>query len=154
MERINPACQLGKLLEWCRNESATDIHGHAEHAFTFRRDGRLTRIPAESFPVPSDHDLVTRLREAFSRAVCERIEHEAEMDLSFLCGQLRYRANFSKQQGTQSFSFRVVSQSIPNLANLQLPPSLANLISEPRGLVLVTGASGQGKSTTACAFLQ
>ena len=154
MERINPACQLGKLLEWCRNESATDIHGHAEHAFTFRRDGRLTRIPAESFPVPSDHDLVTRLREAFSRAVCERIEHESEMDLSFLCGQLRYRANFSKQQGTQSFSFRVVSQSIPNLANLQLPPSLANLIAEPRGLVLVTGASGQGKSTTACAFLQ
>lgn len=89
MERINPACQLGKLLEWCRNESATDVHAHAGHPFTFRRDGRLTRIPAEAFPVPSDHDLVTRLREAFSRAVCERIKHEAEMDLSFLCGQVR-----------------------------------------------------------------
>jgi pilus retraction protein PilT len=154
MERIQIACQLGKLLEWCRAESATDVHAHAGSPFTFRRDGQLTRIPTEAFPTPNDHDLVTVLREAFSRSACERIEREAEMDLSFLCGEVRYRANFSKQQGTQSFSFRVVPQSIPSLVNLQLPPSLGDLISEPRGLLLVTGASGQGKSTTACAFLQ
>ena len=76
------------------------------------------------------------------------------MDLSFLCGRLRYRANFSKQQGTQSFSFRVVPQRIPKLDDLQLPSTVADLVKEPRGLLLVTGASGQGKSTTACALLQ
>jgi twitching motility protein PilT len=76
------------------------------------------------------------------------------MDLSFLCDGVRYRANFSKQQGAQSFSLRVVPQRVPNLDDLQLPATLAELVREPRGLLLVTGASGQGKSTTACALLQ
>jgi pilus retraction protein PilT len=76
------------------------------------------------------------------------------MDLSFLCDRLRYRANFSKQQGAQSFSFRVVPQRIPHLDDLQLPATVADLVNEPRGLLLVTGAAGQGKSTTVCALLQ
>ena len=52
------------------------------------------------------------------------------MDLSFLCNSLRYRATFSKQQGAQSFSFRVVPQRIPQLADLGLPPGLADLVQE------------------------
>jgi len=69
------------------------------------------------------------------------------VDLSFLCEKVRYRANFNKQQGTQAFSFRVVPQKIPKLDDLQLPGSVAALVQEPRGLLLVTGAAGQGKST-------
>jgi twitching motility protein PilT len=94
------------------------------------------------------------LREAFSSSICDRIEKQHEMDLSFLCDRLRYRANFSKQQGAQSFSFRVVPQRVPRLDDLQLPATLADLVSEPRGLLIVAGASGQGKSTSACALLQ
>jgi pilus retraction protein PilT len=76
------------------------------------------------------------------------------LNLSFLCDRLRYRANFSKQQGAQSFSFRVVPQRIPQLDDLQLPATVSELVGEPRGLLLITGAAGQGKSTTACALLQ
>ncbi|HTV61617.1 MAG TPA: PilT/PilU family type 4a pilus ATPase [Verrucomicrobiae bacterium] len=154
MEHVALDTSLGKLLDWCGTRKATDLHAQAARRYSFRVDGELRRIPAETFSVPSNEDILHMLQRAFSTSIYERINKQHEMDLSFLCGQVRYRANFSKQQGTQSFSFRVVPQRIPKLDDLQLPPTVAGLIEEPRGLVLVTGAAGQGKSTTACAMLQ
>ncbi|MDR3458648.1 MAG: PilT/PilU family type 4a pilus ATPase [Verrucomicrobiae bacterium] len=154
MERVALDTSLGKLLNWCRQQQATDIHAQAARRYAYRVDGRLLRIPPETFPIPANEDVLSMLRQAFSTPVCDYVEKHHEMDLSFLCDRVRYRANFSKQQGTQSFSFRVVPQRIPNLDDLQLPPTVAGLAQNPRGLVLVTGASGQGKSTTACALLQ
>jgi twitching motility protein PilT len=154
MEHIALTSSLGKLLEWCINQGATDLHAQAYRRYAFRADGKLQRIPPEQFAPPTNDDIVKMLREAFSSSICDRIDMQHEMDLSFICDRLRYRANFSKQQGCQSFSFRVVPQRIPNLDDLRLPSTLAELVAEPRGLLLVTGASGQGKSTTACALLQ
>jgi twitching motility protein PilT len=154
MERIAQTTSLGRILEWCRQRSATDLHAQADRRYAFRVDGKLQRIEPTEFPPASNDEIVKMLEEAFSNSTCHRIEKQHEMDLSFLCGPLRYRANFSKQQGAQSFSFRVVPQTIPNLQELELPPTLGDLVKEPRGLVLITGASGQGKSTTACALLQ
>ena len=154
MERIPPNNLLGKLLGWCANQRATDIHAQSAHRYSYRIDGKLLRIPLETFPAPSNDDILHMLKEAFSTSAYEHIEKQHEMDLSFLWGKTRYRANFSKQQGTQSFSFRVVPQRIPKLDDLQLPQTISEIVKEPRGLVLVTGASGQGKSTTACAMLQ
>jgi len=154
MERVATDTALGKLLGWCATQNATDLHAQAARRYAYRVDGRLLRIPPATFPVPTNDDIHQMLRLAFSSSIYERIDKHHEMDLSFLCGLVRYRANFSKQQGMQSFSFRVVPQSIPELADLQLPATVGALVQEPRGLVLVTGASGQGKSTTACAMLQ
>jgi twitching motility protein PilT len=154
MECVAKDTGLGKLLGWCAAQNATDLHAQAAHRYSYRVDGRLVRIPAETFPIPANDDIHQMLRLAFSGSIYERIDKQHEMDLSFLCGQVRYRANFSKQQGMQSFSFRVVPQRIPELDDLQLPATVGGLMEEPRGLVLVTGASGQGKSTTACAMLQ
>ncbi len=154
MECVSLESTLGRLLAWCARQPATDLHAQADRRYAFRVDGRLQRIPPEEFLPPSHDDIVKMLRGAFSGSICDRIEREHETDLSFLCDRTRYRANFSKQQGAQSFSFRVVAQRIPNLNDLRLPPAVADLVAEPRGLLLVTGASGQGKSTTACALLQ
>jgi twitching motility protein PilT len=84
----------------------------------------------------------------------ERIEKQFEVDLSFYCSGVRYRANFSKQKGQQSYSFRTVPQQRLKLQDLQLPESLVDLIREPRGLILATGPTGQGKSTTLRALIQ
>jgi twitching motility protein PilT len=154
VERIPLDKALGKILAWCSNQRATDIHAQAGRRIAYRVDGKLYRIPPETFH-PLDNDaLLQILEESFSEATFDRIEKLSETDLHFACGQLRYRANFSKQQGAQSFSFRLVPQRVLKLDELQLPPTVLGLIKEPRGLVLVTGASGQGKSTTACALLQ
>ncbi|HTV42078.1 MAG TPA: PilT/PilU family type 4a pilus ATPase [Candidatus Sulfotelmatobacter sp.] len=154
MERIPANNSLAKILAWCADQRATDIHGQAGHRYAYRVEGKLLRIPPETFPAPDNDELLRILKETFSTAVYGQIEKQHEMDLSFLWGKLRYRANFSKQQGAQSFSFRVVPQKVPKLDDLQLPPTVSGLIKDPRGFVLVTGASGQGKSTTACAMLQ
>jgi len=154
MEQVNSNIRLGKLLDWCARQKATDLHAQSDRRYSIRVDGALTRIPADQFPAPSNDDIVAMLREAFSSSIYDRIERQHEMDFSFLCGGLRYRANFSKQQGKQSFSFRVVPQKMMKFADLGLPANLLDLIREPRGLIIVAGAAGQGKSTTARALLQ
>ncbi|MBE7499234.1 MAG: Flp pilus assembly complex ATPase component TadA [Verrucomicrobiales bacterium] len=154
MERITPETSLGRVLTWCRTVQATDVHTQADHLYTYRVDGRLLRIPAVEFPAPTNDDIMRLLREAFSVSICERIEKQLELDLSFICGEVRYRAIFSKQQGKQSFSCRVVRQHHNRLDDLELPATLASLVQEPRGLLLIAGGSGQGKSTTARGLLQ
>jgi len=154
MEQVALTTSLGNLLDWCVKQHATDLHAQANRRYAYRVDGKLLRIPSGQFPPPTNDEIMKDLRQAFSISISERIEKQHELDLSFICGKIRYRANFNKQQGTQSYSFRVVPQKIPRLDDLELPASVAALVQEPRGLVLVTGAAGQGKSTTACALLQ
>ena len=154
MERVDPASELGKILVWCSGQRATDLHTQADRRYSIREDGKLRRIAPEQFPVPANDDVMRMLHQAFSNSIYERIEKQHEMDLSFLCAEVRYRANFSKQQGKQSCSFRVVPQHMLKLQDLELPDTVAGLVKEPRGLLIVTGASGQGKSTTVRALLQ
>jgi twitching motility protein PilT len=154
MEQVDSHTMLGRILDWCRAAGASDLHGQAGRPYCIRVHGELRRVPESAFPAPGVEDLGGYLREAFTVGMCERIERQHEVDLSFYHGTNRYRANFSKQKGLQSFSFRIVPQQRMKLSDLQLPLSLTELIQEPRGLVLVTGPTGQGKSTTIRALIQ
>lgn len=154
MERILPDSRLGQLLDWCQQRSATDLHGQVEKPYCIRVHGQLSRIAPALFPPPSSGELRQMLAETFSPSALNRIEGQMEVDLSFYCKGMRYRANFSKQKGLQSFSFRTVPQQRLKLHDLQLPESLTELVREPRGLILATGPTGQGKSTTLRALIQ
>jgi twitching motility protein PilT len=154
MERVSSDKALGRLVGWSREQGASDLHGRAGHPFVLRIDGRLVRVPVELFAVPDEVTLVSWFMDAFSPELQARIVREREVDSAFEFEEVRYRANFSKQRGGQSFSFRVVPQQRLRLADLQLPASLAALVDEPRGLVLATGPTGQGKSTTVRALIQ
>lgn len=154
MERIPQNTRLSRLLDYCREREATDLHGQTDKPYTIRVHGNLLRVPLEFCPAPTTDEIQALLRENFSPELCARIEKAAELDLSFYYGQQRYRANFSKQKGQQSFSFRSVPQQRLKLSDLQLPDSLKDLVKEPRGLMLATGSTGQGKSTTLRALLQ
>jgi twitching motility protein PilT len=154
MEYVQPNTQLGQMLDWCEQQSATDLHAQADRPYCIRVHGKLIRVPAKAFPPPTHAELIAMLGENFSSAVVQRIDAQHEVDLSFYCAGQRYRANFSKQKGLQSFSFRTVPQQRLKLQDLQLPESLTDLVKEPRGLVLVTGPTGQGKSTTLRALIQ
>ena len=154
MEHVKSTAALGQILDWCEQQEASDLHAQTGRPYAIRVHGRLSRVPAEKFAPPSEAELFGMLRESFQAGICERIQRESEVDLSFYCGDRRYRANFSKQKGCQSCSFRVVPQQRMRLDDLQLPLSLREVLDEPRGLVLLTGPTGQGKSTTARALLQ
>ncbi len=146
MERIAPDTSLGRVLTWCKSEQATDLHEQADRLYTYRLDGQLRRIPAVQFAAPSTDDIMKLLREAFSGSVCDRIEKQNELDLSFICGEIRYRAIFTKQQGKQSFSCRVVRQHHNRLDDLELPARLADLVKEPRGLLLIAGVAARERA--------
>jgi twitching motility protein PilT len=154
MEQVLPETRLGRLLNWCQEQGASDLHARAGRPFTVRVHGRLTLVPDAVAGAPSDDTLASVLREAFSAGVASRVDRRLEVDLSFTCGSVRYRANFAKQMGRQAFAFRTVPQQRLKLGDLQLPLSLEEVLREPRGLILVTGPTGQGKSTTIRALLQ
>jgi len=154
MESVGLETRLGRLLSWCQDQEASDLHARAGKPFTFRVHGRLQLVPDHVAPVPSEDTLDSILREALSTNACSKIHRQFEVDLSFYCGPVRYRANFARQMGRQSFSMRRVPPQRLKLADLHLPVSLRNLLERPRGLILVTGPTGQGKSTTARALLQ
>jgi twitching motility protein PilT len=154
MERVLPNSVVGRLLDWCQEQEATDLHGQAERPYIMRVHGKLSQVPVELFPPPSELEMSIHFSENFAPAMCARITSEHEVDMSFYFGRTRYRANFSKQKGVQSFSFRIVPQQRYKLDDLQLPNSLKDILRVPRGLVIVTGPTGQGKSTTVRALIQ
>jgi len=84
----------------------------------------------------------------------KQFETTKELDLSFgVKGLSRYRANLFMQRGAVSAAFRAIPFKILSFDELNLPPSVAELASRPRGLVLVTGPTGSGKSTTLAAII-
>ncbi|MHB8522902.1 MAG: type IV pilus twitching motility protein PilT [Limisphaerales bacterium] len=154
MEHVREGTTLSRILAWCEEHEATDLHAQPGRPFCIRVHGQLSRVSPDQFAPLTDDELAGCLRDGFTPAVCSRIETGREADLSFYHGRQRYRANFSKQKGQQSFSFRLVPQQRLKLKDLQLPDSLRDIIKDPRGLVLVTGPTGQGKSTTLRALIQ
>ena len=154
MQTVQPHSRLGELLQWCERRNASDLHVQAGKPLVIRVHGQLQRIPETAYSPLLDEEIYALLEENFSEEACTKIRMQREVDLSFYHGYQRYRANFSKQKGTQSLSFRIVPQQRQRLSELKLPMSLSDLIREPRGLMLVTGPTGQGKSTTLRALIQ
>lgn len=155
MESVPDGCAVSRLLAWAEARGASDVHGRAAAGFVVRINGALEPVPADATPSnPDTESFQGWFTEAFSAGLCSRIASGGEVDASFNHGALRYRANFSHQRGTQSFSFRIVPRQRHRLGDLQLPESLSELMRNLRGLILVTGPTGQGKSTTVRAMLQ
>jgi twitching motility protein PilT len=154
MQTVRPNTRLGEILQWCEQQNASDLHVQTGKALVIRVEGKLQRVPENRFAPFAEETVYESLAETFSREICDRIRTRHETDLSFYHGSQRYRANFSKEKGSQSFSFRIVPQQRQTLQDLSLPLSLADMVTEPRGLILATGPTGQGKSTTVRALIQ
>ena len=154
METVNPDTVLGQLLRWIHEQGASDLHLQEGKSARYRLQGRLSVIADEPVPARCQGQVWEVLAENLSPAALAQVREKCEMDLSLQMGEIRYRANFSKQRGSQSCSFRVVPKQELALKQLQLPPTIKDCLEQTRGLVLVTGPPGQGKSTTVRALLQ
>jgi twitching motility protein PilT len=130
---------------------ASDLHLKVGVPPTLRIDGVLYCLEEERV---SPGDMIRLVEQFLSDEQRAHFEQEQEFDVAIsIPGLARFRVNLCKQRGTIGASWRLVPTSIPSLDELHLPPLLGELIFEPRGLVLVTGATGAGKSTTLASML-
>jgi twitching motility protein PilT len=143
---------LRALLQEMIDREASDLHVTAGERPKLRIDGDITDCSVEDILTPKD-----TLQLAYSvltEQQKKRFEFDDELDFSFGIQNLaRFRGNVFKQRGCVAMVLRMIPFSVRTLADLGLPP-IANKLSErPRGLILVTGATGSGKSTTLAAML-
>jgi twitching motility protein PilT len=150
-----PASQgvnLRVLLEEMISKGASDLHITAGARPMMRIDGDIVASSTDTVLQPKD-----TLQLAYSVLTenqKKRFEQEDELDFSFGIQNLaRFRGNCFKQRGCVSIVLRQIPFSIKTFADLQLPPVIAKLAEKPRGLVLVTGPTGSGKSTTLAAMI-
>ena len=145
--------QIDKLLSLMTEKGSSDMHLRVPGPPVFRVDGML--IPQEELSLLSPEDLKEAFRQITTTNQRETFYQELELDFSYsLPGVARFRVNAMLQRGTLSIAFRRVPFELPNIDQLQLPPLCKDLILKPRGLVLVTGPTGSGKSTTLAAMIE
>ncbi|HVG23706.1 MAG TPA: type IV pilus twitching motility protein PilT [Thermoanaerobaculia bacterium] len=150
---------LEKLLIEVAQRGASDLHLVAGAPPVFRIDGRLTRTADAPL---SNEDINALLATVLSAKVRERIEEDGATDFSLRLSRnateeqrraWRFRVNVHRQRGTLAAAIRALPTEIPTLSQLRLPPTLAELVKPTRGLVLVCGPTGSGKSTTLAALV-
>src|SRR5205823_6158152 len=133
---------------------ASDIHLKVGQPPVVRRDGQLGLVPDHAPLYDSDLEAVLALVADLSPAKLSHFHETGELDIAYTADGLpRFRVNGFRQRGSISFAFRVIPTKVPNFDELRLPQGVRRLAEEQRGLVLVTGATGSGKTTTLAAML-
>lgn len=143
---------LRALLEEMIERNASDLHITAGERAKVRIDGAITSCELET--VLSPKDTLQLAYSVLTEAQKKRFEMEDELDFSFGIQNLaRFRGNVFKQRGCVSMVIRQIPFQIKSFDELGLPPVVARMAEKPRGLVLVTGPTGSGKSTTLAAMI-
>jgi Tfp pilus assembly pilus retraction ATPase PilT len=133
---------------------ASDIHLKIGQPPILRRDGSLG--PMEAFAALDEADLTLVLNKVTEIALHKRdgFYDTGDLDIAYQDDDLpRFRVNAFRQRGAISFAFRVIPKNVPTFEQLSLPAGVKRLADEHRGLILVTGATGSGKTTTLAAML-
>jgi twitching motility protein PilT len=141
---------LKELLEITVKENASDLHLTVGIPPVIRVNGSLTSATSDKL-MPNDTEIYAReiLGDKF-----DKYNEEGEIDTSYsISGIGRFRINIFKQRGSDALAIRVVALKIPSLAELGHPAIIKELTNKQRGLILVTGPTGSGKSTTLAAMI-
>jgi twitching motility protein PilT len=133
-------------------KKASDIHITAGLPPVFRLNGEL--VPQREFPVLGKDQIMGFVKELLGEERFKRFAEEREQDFAYaLQSGERFRANAFHQKGNPALALRLINTRIPALSDLNLPPVLAEFTKKTRGLVLVTGPTGSGKSTTLASMI-
>src|SRR5438445_9190467 len=144
---------LRSLLEEMIERDASDLHIVAGERPKLRVDGDITNSSVDHVLTPKD--TLSIAYSVLTENQKKRFETENELDFSFGIQNLaRFRGNCFKQRGCVSLVIRQIPFTVRTFEDLGLPGGVAKLAEKPRGLVLVTGPTGSGKSTTLAAMIE
>ncbi|MCY3564719.1 MAG: type IV pilus twitching motility protein PilT, partial [Gammaproteobacteria bacterium] len=143
--------ELRQLLELCVERRASDLHLSAGLPPWLRVDGELCAV---SLPALTDAQVLTCIEECLEIEQRERFRAREEIDLAIEAPEFgRFRLNAFQQRGGAAAVFRAIPPQVLSLAQLGMDDSIARIAELPRGLVVVTGPTGSGKSTTLAAMV-
>ncbi|MEX0913463.1 MAG: type IV pilus twitching motility protein PilT [Demequina sp.] len=143
---------LNEVLRAMLRVGGSDLHLTVGAPPMTRIDGAL--VPLDNYPIQKPDSLQRVLYAVMSQKQREAFESELELDFAYaLVGESRFRVNMYMQRDSMGAAFRVIPYEIIPLEQLGVPPVVGNFAGLPRGLVLVTGPTGSGKSTTLASII-
>ena len=143
--------EIGELLERLVKEGGSDLHISSKLPPAIRVDGKLKRM---DYPPLTPEEVENLLFPMLSGEQRRRLEQEWELDFSYgIEGLSRFRVNFYKDKGNYAAAFRTITSTVPSFDKLGLPDIVRATAEKPRGLILVTGPTGSGKSTTLASMI-
>ena len=143
---------IDDLLHIVVDRNASDLHICSHSEPVIREDGALKRLNFEKF---TPQILQRIMYDILSDENINKFETTLELDFSYALplGRARFRVNLYRDRGSCAAAFRLIPSRIPTVRDLNLPPILETLTEKPRGLILVTGPTGSGKSTSLAAMV-
>ncbi len=143
--------QIDDLLRETVQAKASDLHLTVGIPPTIRVWGKLAPLSHAALTAEDTFQLAYSMVNTFQK---QKFEKNWELDLSYaVAGLGRFRVNLYRQRGSVGVAARVISESIPSIEDLNIPMVLKDLARLPRGLILVTGPTGHGKSTTLASMI-
>ncbi len=147
-----PTTYIDKVLTEAKNLNVSDIHITTGIPPIFRMHGTLKRYGDENLTPDMTKEIAKAL---MPEILWEQFVEKGEMDFSYsLSGVARFRVNSFHQRGSISHAFRTIPTEIPSINDLNMPNTLVSLAETQQGLILVTGPTGSGKSTTLAAMIR
>jgi twitching motility protein PilT len=146
--------ELNELLRRAVEAGASDIHLKLDRPPMLRRDGAVAPLEGVDPLTEADLDAYLRTVTAIAPQRYDLYHESGDLDIAYTAEELpRFRVNAFRQRGATSFALRVIPKKVPRFEDLGLPEGIRSLAEEHRGLVLVTGATGSGKTTTLAAMI-
>jgi twitching motility protein PilT len=144
--------KIEDILKEAKEAGASDVHITVGVPPKMRLNGKL--VAMESYGKMLPPDTIEIASEVMTEVQLAKLEENGQHDMSFsIRGVGRYRLNVFKQRGSIAMAFRVVATEIPGADSLGIPDTVMELANKKRGLVLVTGPTGSGKSTTLASII-
>ncbi|MGI5901947.1 MAG: type IV pilus twitching motility protein PilT [Desulfitobacteriia bacterium] len=143
--------KIKDLLQKASKERASDIHLTINSPPVFRVDGALQALPGE---ILTNAVILSFIEELTTDEQKKSFEKKGELDFSYSLSNIgRYRINIFRQRGSYGLAIRLIPLTAPSPSELGIPQAVVNLATLNRGLVLITGPAGSGKSTTLASLL-
>lgn len=143
---------LKQMLVEMLNRKASDLHIRVGNRPHLRVDGQLEQIATDPVTIDLMDQIVSQI---LNEKQLERFNRKREMDLALSVAKLgRFRINLFRQRGTSGVAIRAVNTQVPGFEELCLPPVIEKLATERRGLIILTGTTGSGKSTTLASMIE